>query len=148
MKRWHFVLFFGLILGCGGKEPLSLVEVEGTLLLDDKPLPLALVEFMPELKGHGAEANSTAVTDENGRFKLQKAAVSGAVIATHRIVVNEGPPPAGARGQDEASQAKFTQYMTSLKNRPIPQKYSNFSASTARVEIKGAEKNLIIKLTR
>lgn len=148
MKRYLILLCLGLMLGCGGKEPLSLVEIEGTLLLDDKPLPLAQVEFMPELKGHGAEANSYAVTDENGKFKLLKGAEFGAVVATHRVVVNEAPPPAGARGQDEASQAKLTQYMNSLKNRPIPPRYSNFSATTAKVEIKAADKNLIVKLTR
>ena len=139
----------GTLMGCGGgKEPLVMVEVEGTLLLDDKPLPLAQVEFMPEFKGHGAEANSSAVTDENGKFKLQRGSEFGAVIATHRVVVNEGPPPDGTRGQDAASQAKLTEYMSALKNRPIPTKYANFSASTARVEIKAADKNLVIKLTR
>lgn len=139
---------FLFVLGCGGKEPLQVVEVEGTLLLDEKPLPLAFVEFMPELKGHGAEANSNAMTDEQGKFKLMHGAEPGAVIATHRVVVNEGQPPAGARGQDAASQTKLTDYMNSLKNRPIPGRYGSYSTSNARVEIKGEDKKLVVKLTR
>jgi len=99
-------------------------------------------------KGHGAQANSTAVTDEQGKFKLVQGAVPGAVIATHRVVVNEGPPPEGSRGQDAASQTKFTEYTNSLKNRPIPPRYGSYSTSTARVEIKGEDKKLIVKLTR
>lgn len=146
--RWVMLGLFAIVLGCGTKEPLSMVEVEGTLLLNDQPLPLALVEFMPELKGHGAQSNSTALTDAEGKFKLVRGNENGAVIASHRVVVNEGPPPAGARGQDEASQAKLTQYMNSLKNRPIPPQYSNYSQTPLRVDIKAADKNLVLKMTR
>ena len=151
MKTYRFICVLGLLTlaaGCGSKEPLGMVEVEGTLLLDDKPLPLALIEFMPELKGHGAEANSTAVTDVEGKFKLVRGNDAGAVVASHRVVVNEGPPPAGARGQDAASQAKLTEYMNALKNRPIPARYSNYSQTPLRVEIKAADKNLVLKMTR
>ncbi len=150
MKAIHLFLLgtFILVVGCGGKEPLNIVEVEGTLLLNDKPLPLALVEFMPELKGHGAEANSTAVTDAQGKFKLVKGGQPGAVISSHRVVINEGPPPDGARGQDAVSQAKLTEYMNALTNRPIPPQYSNYSQTPLRVDIKAADKNLVLKMTR
>jgi hypothetical protein len=142
------LLAVSTLSGCGGKTEPVFVEVEGTLLLDDKPLPLALVEFMPDVKGHGAEVNSTAVTDTNGKFKLECGAKPGAMIASHRVVINEGPPPAGARGQDAASQAKLTEYMNALKNRPIPEVYGNFKDTSLRVEVKAEDKNIVLKMKR
>ena len=134
------------MLGCENNKSLRMVVVEGTLLLNDKPLPNALIEFMPELKGYGAEMNSTAVTDSSGKFKLMRGNEPGAVVAMHRVVVNEGPPPSGTRGQDAASQAKLTEYVKSLTNRPIPEKFSNYSATPLRVEINEENRNLTLML--
>lgn len=146
--RQAWLLLLIPLMGCSGKEKLDFVHIEGTLMLDGKPLPLALVEFMPELKGYGAEMNSTAVTDAKGKFVLVRGAEPGTVIGTHRVVVNEGPPPAGTRGQDAASQTKLGEYMRALTNRPIPEKFGNYAATPARAVIKEENKNLIVELKR
>ena len=40
------------LLACGcGRSPPPLTEVEGTVLLNDKPLAQALVRFIPEAPG-------------------------------------------------------------------------------------------------
>lgn len=134
--------------GCSGKETIIMVPIEGTLLLDGKPLPQAQVEFMPEFKGHGAQANSYAITDDKGKFKLINGAEEGAAIATHRVVINDAPPPASARGQDEASQQRLTDYVNSLKNRPIPVMYQTYTATPLRVEVKAEKRDIVIELRR
>src|SRR5437762_2404501 len=108
-----------LSAGCGGKSPPVLTEAEGMVLLDDEPLPHAYVQFVPQLTGFGAEYNSTAVTDEAGKFKLvcYKTGLPGAVIGKHGVVVIDYLPPE-VRGKDAASQAKFAEFIDNLKNRP------------------------------
>jgi hypothetical protein len=66
--KWSLVLVvLGIAaLGCG-KTPPPVTTVEGTVLLDGKPLPFAMVQFMPETSDFGAELNSTGVS--KGRQK-------------------------------------------------------------------------------
>jgi hypothetical protein len=136
------------LTGCG-KKPPELTDVEGIVYLNDQPLPFAQVEFMPELSNFGAEYNSMAVTDAKGVFKLHcNIGQPGAAIATHRVVVIEGPPPAELRGMDGASQTKLAQYMNSLTNRPIPEIYANYSQTPLRVEVKPEQKTYQIRMSR
>src|SRR5438105_3770282 len=69
-SRFRFGLIAALFLGGCAKVPPPVTEVEGVVLLNDQPLPQAQIEFVPDLKDFGAELNSTAVTDEKGRFTL------------------------------------------------------------------------------
>src|SRR2546430_4075730 len=48
-----------------------MTKVKGVVLLNDKPLPNAHVEFVPEVANFGAELNSTGATDEKGQFTCQ-----------------------------------------------------------------------------
>lgn len=137
-----------LMAGCSNKEAIVLVPVEGKLMMDGKPVPLARIEFMPEFKGHGADANSYAITDENGKFVLAKGTEPGVAIATHRVVINEAPPPDGTRGQDDASQAKLAAYTRTLKNRPLNSRYQIYSSTPLRVEITGEKHDLVIEMHR
>ena len=137
-----------LVAGCSGKEAIVLVPVEGKLMMDGKPVPLARIEFMPEFKGHGADANSYAITDEIGQFVLARGVERGVAIATHRVVINEAPPPEGTRGQDDASQAKLEAYTSTLKNRPLNTRYQTYSSTPLRVEITAEKHNLVIEMLR
>jgi hypothetical protein len=136
------------LAGCA-KRPPVMTEVEGTLLMNNAPLPFAQIEFMPELSGFGAEYNSTAVTDAKGQFKLTRAnGEPGAAVAPHRVVVSDPPPPPEARGMSGESQAKLSQWMARLANRPIPEYYSNYSQTTLKVEVKADQKKYELKMTR
>lgn len=137
-----------LILGCSGKPVPQFVVTEGTLMMDGKPVPLALVEFMPDVKQFGAEVNSSAVTDANGKFSLICGNTPGAMVATHRVVINEGPPPAGTRGQDAESQARLAEYTSKLTNRPIPPIYGNFSSTPLRVEITAEKRDHVLNMKK
>jgi hypothetical protein len=134
--------------GCT-KAPPPVVEAEGTVLLDGKPLPLAHVEFVPELHNFGAEMNSTGETDDAGHFHLtcMFKQQPGAVVAKHHVIVMEPPTPAEFRSQDEATQARYAQYIAKLKNRPIPDKYATLSKTPLVVEVKAGQTSYDLQLS-
>jgi hypothetical protein len=139
-------------LGLSGCAPVPppVVEAEGTVYLDGKPLPLAQVEFVPDLRHFGPELNSFAVTDEQGRFHLSCTARDqpGAVAATHRVLVTEPPTPAEFRSQDERVQARYANYLAGLKNRPIPPEYGTLARTPLVVEVKAGRKTYDLQLSR
>jgi hypothetical protein len=121
---------------CGGKTP-TFTEVEGDVLLNGQALPGAQVTFVPvEPTGLGPEMNSTAVTDENGHFKLKRGLESGTVVGKHRITVTEAPVPDDLRGQSIEAQARLAEYQKKLKNRPIPPRYGAIANSGLAAEVK------------
>jgi hypothetical protein len=135
-------------LSCA-KVPPPLTEVEGTVLLNDQPLPNAQVQFMPDLADFGAELNSTAITDEQGHFRLStQTGQSGAVVAKHRVVVKDAPPPADVRGQSAESQQRLAAYQAKLKNRPIPVIYGSFGQTPLIVDVKQDQQNYVLNLKR
>ncbi len=142
------LMCFVLVVGCSGKEKIVLVPIEGKLMMNGQPVPLAKIDFMPEFKGHGAEANSYAITDENGKFVLAMGSEPGAAIATHKVVINEAPVAGNMRGQDEASQQRFAEYSRSLKNRPLPAIYQLYSTTPLRIEVTAEKRDLVIEMKR
>jgi hypothetical protein len=134
--------------GCGKHSP-QFIEVSGLLLLDGKPLPKAKIEFQPELANFGAEMNSWAVTDDQGRFNLVRNFTQerGAAVGKHHVVVTELPTPGEFRSQDPAVQSKYAQYKAGLKNRPIPNGYGQPN-TTIEVEVKPDQHEYKIELTR
>jgi hypothetical protein len=125
------------------------VPVSGTAYLDGKPLPLAHIEFVPDLKHFGAESNSSAVTDEEGRFTLlcSHQQQAGAVVATHHVVIIEYVPDE-LRGFSAKAQQKLAEYQAKLKNRPIPEQYSALSRTPLTVEVKAGQETYDLQLTR
>jgi hypothetical protein len=150
-NRLVVVVLIGLsglvLLGCGHRLP-PVVLVKGKVLLDGKPLPKASVTFMPLLDNFGAESNSNAVTDEDGRFTLTCLynKQSGAVVGTHVVLVAESPLPDELRkGQNSRV---IDDYRAKLGNRPIPPRYSSVSQSPIKIEIKEGQEPVTIELTR
>ncbi len=145
------LVYLALLLagGCTHTPP-PITPAEGVVLLNGEPLPNALVQFAPDLEYFGAEFNSTGITDEKGQFQLTCRSKSepGAVVARHRVVIIDAPPPAGARGQSEAAQEKLTQYLKGLKNRPIPKMYSAVGTTPLTVDVTADQKVYTLKLTR
>ncbi len=146
------IVLIGLCLAAAGctKAPPSITEAEGVVLLNGVPLANAQVDFVPELSEFGAEMNSGAVTEDDGRFHLTcaKNAQPGAVVATHRVVVTEGPMPEKFRGMSGEAQNGATAYLKGLKNRPIPQQYGSVGKTPLRAEVKADQQQYEIKWTR
>ena len=133
--------------GCGRRLP-PVVPVQGTVLVNGKPLPKASVTFVPQLDRFGAESNSSAVTDENGRFTLTCAYNDqpGAVVAKHVVLVAEAPLPEDLRRVQDGQ--AIDRYRATLGNRPIPPQYSSVNQSPIRMEIKEGQEPVTIELTR
>jgi hypothetical protein len=134
--------------GCTPKLP-PVVPASGTLYLDGKPLPFATIEFVPTLDDFGASSNSTALTDEHGRFTLvcNHLQQPGAVVATHKVIVNEYTPD-DMRGPGQKAQQQYAEYSAKLKNRPIPPQYALISRTPVTVEVKAGQNTYDIYLTR
>jgi hypothetical protein len=132
--------------GCGAKRPIF-TPAEGTVTLDGRPLPYARVEFVPLLKGFGAEFNSVGITDEHGHFTLSCGGQAGAAVAKHRVVVQEGPLPPQARGQSEEAQNAFAEHMAKMKNRPIPPRYGSVVSTPLELEVTAGQSTYNLVLT-
>src|SRR4051812_8561138 len=100
MTRWFQTAIgpLGLFLflaGCGRPVP-PFGEVEGTVLLDGKPLPKALVQFLPDPERQTKGPSSDALADADGRYNLrcenagQRLNRTGAVVGWHRVVIHDG----------------------------------------------------------
>src|SRR5262245_5469525 len=75
--------------GCGERGP-KLEQVEGRVLLDGKPLKNILVTFLPDPNESTFGPNSTAITDEDGHYRLvceEKARRPGVIAGTHRVTL-------------------------------------------------------------
>lgn len=74
--------------GCGAH--VELAQVDGTLTFQGVPLANVLVTFIPEASGEAARVRSLAVTDDEGRFRLQTdESQEGAVVGRHRVIVED-----------------------------------------------------------
>lgn len=80
------VLVSGFAAGCGPGGPV-LVDVEGTVTLNGKPLENIYIEFWPESDG----PKSSAVTDANGKFVMKTAdgVKVGAMVGKHRVLLHD-----------------------------------------------------------
>jgi hypothetical protein len=147
MSRWwtmSCVAAAALVFGCG-KAPPSIVEAEGIVLLEGKPLGKAEVRFIPA-KDLGPEYIARGVTDEKGRFKLTCKGEPGACAGENYVVVVEQEIP--HKLLDEKFQAELRSYLDGLGNRPIPKKYGNAAESPLRVTVKADQKEYPLQLKR
>ena len=152
MIRWTraagFLSLAALLTATGCKPtPPPVVPAEGTVYLDGRPLPFAQVDFIPELKDFGAEMNSTAVTDENGKFVLTSAyqQQAGAAVGTHKVLVSEYVPD---DLRSMSAQQKLSAYQAKLKNRPIPETYAVYIRTPLTVQVKAGQTTYDLQLTR
>jgi hypothetical protein len=79
-----------LTWAAGCSAPVDLAPVDGTLTAGGTPLANVLVTFLPETNGEAAHIRSLAVTDNEGRFRLQtEKQKEGAVVGRHRVIVED-----------------------------------------------------------
>jgi hypothetical protein len=133
--------------GCAPSRP-AIVPVEGVLLLDNKPLPHAEVQFVPMERGLGAEFIAVGTTDDQGRFTLVCNGRPGACACENRVLVADSSPPESARGMTSASQTEMGRFYARLKNRPIPAHYATAAHSPVAVVVSAEQGEYRIELKR
>jgi hypothetical protein len=149
------ILGIGLLwLACGcAKTPPPVTEAEGVVLLDGLPLPHARIEFVPDLAHFGASLNSTATTDDAGKYRLicNHKSQPGAVVAKHWVIVAEIATPIDRGGRDNPdpdTQRKQAELEARLTNRPIPPEYANVGTTPLKVDVTKGQKMYELNLTR
>ncbi len=133
----YLCLTFSIILfaGCGDAGP-QIVEVEGTVMMDGKPLEKVRVEFWPEKEG----MQSTALTDDQGKFVMltPDGVTKGVVIGKHKIVLRDlsiiKSPFLGRAGEDVD--------MTGGQKPRIAAKYTNPTLTDLQIDITAEKKDV------
>jgi hypothetical protein len=133
--------------GCASSRP-AIVPVQGVLILDDKPVPNAEIQFVPMERGLGAEYIAFGTTDEQGRFTLLCNGQPGACACENRVIVADASPPESARGQSSASQMEMSRFYAGLKNRPIPPDYATAARTPLAVIVTAERGDYRIELKR
>ncbi|MCI0681424.1 MAG: hypothetical protein L0Y71_04905 [Gemmataceae bacterium] len=80
------------VLLCAGCSRTPLGIVEGKVTVADKPLADVRVTFVPEPDPKRVTRNSSAVTDEDGHYRLvldDNSGREGAMIGWHRVLVED-----------------------------------------------------------
>lgn len=142
--------FVGLAgLGCS-KGP-QLGSVSGVVTMDGKPLPNAVVTFVPAAGGRAAIGQ----TDANGEYKLVFVGTTGALLGQHRVSVTtapktQGSSPSGKMNEEEyRKQAMGGQdsaaYNTAQVVEPIPERYN--TKTELMKEVKSGQNTINLDLT-
>jgi hypothetical protein len=126
------------VAGCSRKPPLA--QVEGTVRLDGRPLPDALVCFLPDPERGAAGPRSVAVTDESGHFQLRcDDQRDGAVLGWHRVLLEDMSLYSASR-QDGAGGSRPT-----LASR-LPTQYTTTTQTPLSFEVKPGTQTIDLDL--
>lgn len=119
-----------LVAGCG-KNPHRLAPVNGNVTMDDKPLPGALVSFLPDTKpGAMPSPTSRAYTDKDGRYTLTSSEdKAGAVVGTHKVRISTLRSTGGSEGEGGAILSRET----------VPEEYNARTTLTFEVPEEGTD---------
>jgi hypothetical protein len=161
--------------GCGGNLESKAVKVSGVITLDDKPLPLATMTFIP-LSGNGPTASGTS--DEAGKFTLvmidtaRQQSVQGAMPGEYKVVVDVDPPGSEGPAKTPEEMAKdyhkqrYAQFKKSnpagqsggggssqmrqqaKPKSPIPIEYANADRTPLKVTIPAGGGDIQVKLKK
>lgn len=89
-RRFAFLFVLLALPATGCSSGTGFGEVTGVVLLDGKPMPAALVEFLPDSESGTHGPVSAATTDDEGRFRLvSHDRRDGAVVGKHRVLVQD-----------------------------------------------------------
>ena len=126
--------------GCFSKAEMG--QVSGIVKLDGKPMPEALVEFLPDSdKGtHGPV--SAGITDEEGRFHLLcHDKRDGAVVGSHRVIIQD------ARSIPQAVSEATPVRPPPPKPSRIPAIYANVANTPLREEVKPGTQTFTLEVS-
>jgi hypothetical protein len=137
------VLLFALVLlaaaGCGSGPQFT--EVSGVVKLDGKPMPDALVEFLPDpdKSTHGPRASGK--TDAEGRFRLVRDdQQDGAVVGFHRVLIQDARTFPPTRREIAAGKSSV------MPPSRISTRYATATDTPLRQEVKAGQQTITLEL--
>jgi hypothetical protein len=118
------------LAGCGKLGSAKIAPISGRVTLDNKPLPDALVTFVPKSADPDATdaLSSIGTTDEDGRYTLvttKDTNTNGAVVGKHRVIIMLGA------GKTKDTKPTF--------HKQLPAKYNRNSVLEYDVPAEGRE---------
>lgn len=132
--------------GCSSEEGPQRAAVRGVVTLDGTPLPLGVIQFIPDGETKGPSASASI---QEGQFELPE--ISGPLIGTHRIEIQTRDPELPDPG-DEQAVAAYIQKVQSrrrpFKKVELPAIYNRNSTLQETVTTDGPNKfefNLVTK---
>ncbi len=127
--------------GCSSKPELA--EVSGVVNLNGKPMPAALVEFLPDPEKGTTGPVSSATTDAVGLFRLMTSDQrDGAVVGFHRVLIQDARSIPKARS--DFSMEKPPEHVPSR----VPSSYSKAASTPLRdIEVKRGPQTLTLEVT-
>ena len=138
------VSFFSLV-GCGGNAGYpDTAPVTGTVTLDGEPLEGAKVSFAPVEGRH-----STGKTNAEGKYELRyTGAIKGAMLGTHRVMIEKKiPDPGGAPTDPERSAIENATDLDTESSEPLAIPTSMIDAVPERYRGKTSELSAEVKDT-
>ena len=142
--RQPCVPLFALVLltatACNSNPPFA--EVSGVVKLDGKPMPDALVEFLPDPDQgtHGPRASGT--TDGEGRFRLVRDdEKDGAVVGFHRVLLQDARTFPPTRRESPGGKLPV------MPPSRISARYANATDTPLRQEVKAGPQTITLELT-
>ncbi|MFM1905105.1 MAG: hypothetical protein RLZZ440_3005 [Planctomycetota bacterium] len=150
LPGWLLMLavLLSVTVGCGPPKPPPLAVVEGRVTIDGKPVPLALVTYVPLFEGFGAEVIAEGISDDDGRYTLSGPLGSGACVGRHKVTVSDAPSPDDARDQSVAAQRAQEAFRRRLTNRPIGARFGSVIDTPLEVEVTEGGGPYDLELTR
>lgn len=89
-------------LGCGRDSPPA--TVEGTLLVNGRPVDNCLVTFLPEPGQEGSGRHSTGLSDQRGYYRLRHDdQQEGVTVGRHRVILQDLSVSTGVRRRDHGT---------------------------------------------
>lgn len=123
-----------VIGGCG--DGFNRIEAGGTLIYNGKPVPNAVVTFLPESDGLTAEA----VTNQDGEFALASTGLPGAPAGKYRVrvVAVEAQQVVSSGMSEEQQRESMMKAMFGKQSLPkyrVPKKYADVNTSGLVAEV-------------
>jgi hypothetical protein len=144
--RFAALLLAAALCGCGGGEELNVGEVAGVVTLDGKPLPNAVVSFIPKAGG----PSGIGKTDAEGKYQLMTVNDLGAVVGEHMVSIVCVPeaPAVESYASDDPRYAEAMAKRDNYKPVPVtkvPERYNLQTELVEQVESGSNEINFDLK---
>ena len=132
--------------GCSSQRGPEIVEVSGIVTRDGQPVPDLFLNFLPEDHRYGRP--SSAMTDANGRFRLEygRDPKYGAQVGQHTVFVTNKSRPSNPLEEDNLITGRTKKAKTAIDYQAIFAKYSRESTPLKHFEITEATDDLHLKL--